>query len=122
MMATVCKSATVGSTPSSLGPKRRDSHEPHSAVHCPFSMANGAPMIDNQLEFARRVNQFAHYLRLMDGRTHDEAEASCCLIFDEWPPGGANHEANDANGKADKNSGDGIQHPRFVQFDFRKKW
>jgi hypothetical protein len=64
-------------------------------------------MSDKQLEIARRVEQFAHYLRLMDGRTHDEAEGSCFLIFDLSP------EVDDSAGSADL---------RFTQFSFEENW
>ena len=40
-------------------------------------------MPDYHDEYHRRVAQFAHFLKLMDDRTHEEAQSMCYLIFDE---------------------------------------
>jgi hypothetical protein len=70
----------------------------------------------DQSQFARRVIQFADYLRRMDARTHDEADGSCFLIFD--------HESPDAieSKPAASNDTSGVeqQRPRYVQFAFEK--
>jgi hypothetical protein len=41
---------------------------------------------DYRTALARRIQQFAHYLKLMDGRAHEEVHGNCCIIFEERPP------------------------------------
>ncbi|NLF73675.1 MAG: hypothetical protein GX575_31940 [Candidatus Anammoximicrobium sp.] len=47
---------------------------------------------DYRAELERRVQQFAHYLKLMHGRAHDEVQGNCYIIFEERPPDGATDE------------------------------
>jgi hypothetical protein len=43
---------------------------------------------DYQTEKLRRMEQFAHYLKLMHDRAHLEAEGPCFIIFNEHHPSG----------------------------------
>lgn len=46
-------------------------------------------MSDYHTELQRRIGQFAHYLKLMRHRAHEEACGNCFIIFEERPPDGS---------------------------------
>ena len=46
-------------------------------------------MFDYGIELQRRIGQFAHYLKLMHQRAHEEAWGNCFIIFEERQPDGS---------------------------------
>lgn len=49
-------------------------------------MSDNAGPFDYRSDLERRVRQFAQYLKLMDGRAHEEAHGPCFIIFEERRP------------------------------------
>lgn len=50
-------------------------------------------MFDFSQELARRIEQFASYLKTMHRRAHEEVHGSCFIIFEERPPSGGAGDA-----------------------------
>jgi hypothetical protein len=109
-------------------------------------------MFDYRAEVERRIEQFAHYLKPMHDRAHEEAHGPCFIIFEERRPGGSsgNEELSEEKklalelvGQAFTDAGIGgsgtldesvlIDLPdegwrqddsqnRFIQFSFERDW
>ena len=109
-------------------------------------------MFDYRAEVERRIEQFAHYLKPMHDRAHEEAHGPCFIIFEERRPGGGsgNEELSEEKklalelvGQAFTDAGIGgagtldesvlIDLPdegwrqddsqnRFIQFSFERDW